>query len=186
MKSLPLFALAALLLLGPASAADLDPEAVPARGAIVPAFGLHALSSKKVEDPPVYELDEHCGSRPGETTAVLLLFVDETGADDLSLANSWYKKYNKAGLEVLAVSTVREPDEFAKQVERSRLQFPVLDDMHGIVSHRFGVAAAPFSFLLNQECRVLGLSNRTLVADTEPLSAAVEAQVTGRFGQLGR
>ncbi len=185
MKSLSLLALPALLLLSPALAGELDPAAVPARGSIVPAFGLHALGTKKTDDPPVFELDERCGSRPGETTAVLLFFVDATSADDLALANSWYKKNTKAGLEVLAVSTVAEPSEFATQVERARYRFPVLDDRHGIVRHRFGVQTAPFSFLLNEECRVLGFSNRTLTEDAENLAAAVEAQVTGRFGSLG-
>lgn len=186
MKPFPLFVFAALLLVGPASAADVDPEAVPARGSIAPAFGLHALSSKKVEDPPVFELDDHCGSRPGETTAVLVVFVNEAGADDLALANAWHKKHARSGLEVLAVSTVQEPGEFAKQVERARLRYPVLDDRHRIVSHRFGVTEAPFTFLLDPHCRVLGFSNRTLEADAEILGSALEAQVTGQLGSLGR
>jgi hypothetical protein len=175
-----------LLLIGPVVAAELDPTAVPARGTIAPAFGLHPVSSKKTEDLPVHELDELCGSRPGPTTAVLVIFVNDNSADDLALANTWQRKFDKLGLEVLAISTVKEPTAFTALVEKSRYRFPVLNDKHGIVSHRYGVPNAPFSFLLNEECRVLGQSNQTLSADEATLGAAVEAQVNGRLGSLGR
>ncbi len=186
MKSLPLLSLSTLLLLGSAHAGDVDPAAVPARGSVAPAFGLHELTTKKSAEPVVHELDEHCGSRPGETTAVLVVFVGADGTEDLNLANSWHKKHSKAGLEILAVSTVPEPDDFTATVERARLRFPVLNDRHGIVAHRYGVNQTPFSFLLDESCRVLGFSNRTLVADSATLGGAIAAQVSGQLGSLGK
>ena len=115
-----------------------------------------------------------------------MLFTDGKGTDDLTVANNWHKKHSKAGLHVLAISTAPDPAEFAGAVERARLRFQVLDDRHGIVAHRYGVNAAPFSFLLDQSCRVLGMSNRSLTADSDSLGSAIAAQVSGKLGSLGR
>ncbi len=186
MKLLLSSILSASLLFGAALAADIDPAAVPGRGTIAPAFGLHDLTAKKTDEPVVHELDEFCGTRPGDTTAVLVLFVDAQGLDDLNLANSWHKKHSKAGLEVLAISLAPDPTAFAAEIDKARYRFPVLNDRHGIVAHRYGVTKAPFSFLLDQECRVLGFSNRTLTADADTLGPAVAAQVAGQLGSLGR
>lgn len=182
MKTL-LLSLAALVLMVPAVSAAPDADAVPGRGEVVPAFGLHELTVRPQEEPTVHELDGLCGMRPGDTSAVLLVFVDGRGSADLAQAQSWFKKFHKDGLEILAVSIERQPDEFAAAVEKAKYRFPVLDDRQGIVSTRYGVVGAPFSLLLNDECRVLGMSNRGLADDSAALESAIAAQTSGQLGQ---
>ncbi len=181
--------LAALLLAAPlAFAGEPDPDAIPTRGAAAPAFGLHLLNGAEAEDGnrPVVELDDLCGMRPEGTTAVLLAFVDESHSADLSLANTWHRKHNKEGLEILAISLAREPDALTDEANKIGLRYDLLDDRHRIVARRYGITTAPFSLLLDEGCRVLGLSNRTLTADSESLSASIAAQVKGQLGQLGK
>lgn len=182
MKTL-LLSVAALVLMASSVSAEPDASVVPGRGEIVPAFGLHELTVRPADDPTVHELDALCGMRPGQTSAVLVLFVDANGADDLAQAQAWYKKFHKAGLEIVAISIERQPDAFASTVEKARYRFPVLDDRQTVVSTRYGVSAAPFSFLLNDECRVLGMSNRSLAEDSSSLESAIAAQTSGQLGQ---
>ncbi len=181
--------LAAVLLAAPlAFAAEPDPDAIPTRGAVAPAFGLHLLNGAEAEDRnrPVVELDDLCGMRPEDTTAVLLAFVDESHAADLSLANTWHRKHNKDGLEILAISMAREPDSLTDEANKAGLRYDLLDDRHRIVARRYGITTAPFSLLLDNRCRVLGMSNRTLTADQDSLAASIAAQVKGQLGQLGQ
>lgn len=188
MNSTTRILLAALLAAPLAFAGEPDPNAIPARGSVAPAFGLHVLNGVEAEDRarPVVELDDLCGMRPEGTTAVLVAFVDETGAADLSLANSWHRKHNRDGLEILAVSVAREPDSITDEANKADLRFDLLDDRHRIVARRYGIDRAPFSLLLDERCRVLGFSNRTLTADEGSLSASIAAQVKGQLGQIGQ
>ena len=119
--------------------------------------------------------------RPEETTGVLVMFVDDSNLEDLELANSWHRKFSRQGLAVVAVSQDASSS-FKTAVLKANLRFPVLDDRHGIVAARYGVPDAPFSFVLTEECRVVGFSNRTVTADGEALAATLEAQVTGQLG----
>lgn len=173
------------LALTPAFAGDADPDKVARIGTIAPAFALYAYEKDSGDDKrEAVELDDYCGMRPGETTGVLVLFVDGNSLADLQLAQTWYRKYNRHGLEVLAVSQDGDP-EFRSAVLKANFRFPVLDDRLGIVAKRYGVPSAPFSFVLNQECRVSGFSNKTATADADGLGAAVEAQVNGQLGSVG-
>ncbi|MCP4871487.1 MAG: TlpA family protein disulfide reductase [Proteobacteria bacterium] len=172
------------LAITPAFAQQADPSKVARIGTIAPAFALYAYEKDSDDKKEAVELDDYCGMRPGDTTAVLLLFVDGTSMDDLQLAQSWYRKFSRQGLEIIAVSQDGDP-EFRSAVLKANLRFPVVDDRLGIVAKRYGVPSAPFSFVLNQECRVSGFSNKTAVADTDGLAAAVEAQVNGQIGSVG-
>jgi len=173
------------LALSPAFAGEADPSQVARIGTIAPAFALYAYEKDTGDDrPQAVELDDHCGMRPGDTTGVLVLFVDGNHLEDLQLAQTWHRKFHRHGLEIIAVSEDSDPD-FRAAVLKANLRFPVLDDRHGIVAARYGVPSAPFSFVLNQECRVSGFSNKTASADEKGLMAAVEAQVTGQLGSVG-
>ena len=185
-RSLPLI----LILLGMAGSADAagpDPTSIPAPGTIAPAFGLHTLLGKRTkgdDERPVLELDGFCGMRPEATRAVVVAFVDVGSDADLAVLNGWYKKHHKAGLEILAVSEAEDGEAFASSLERAGLKFPLLDDRMGIVASRYGVPNSPFSFLMDASCRVLGFSNRSVVADQATLGASIEAQLKGQLGTM--
>jgi hypothetical protein len=174
----------------PGSAGDASPDSVPAVGTVAPAFGLYAFptsgSLKKAvsQDREVVQLDDLCGLRPGKTQAVVVLFVD--GDVDILAADpvgNWYRKYHKDGLEVVVVSVERNPSEFAAKVLRAKPRYPILDDRHRVVARRYGVSDAPFSFLLNSECRVLGFDHKSAPEAAAELTAAIEELVRGRMIQ---
>ncbi|MEE2829389.1 MAG: TlpA disulfide reductase family protein [Myxococcota bacterium] len=176
-----LFAL--ILGLGAVQANGLDPKKLPAIGSVAPAFALHPFSTAgKEESPEAVHLDHFCGLRPEETKGVLLVFVDDRYLGDLELANTWHRKFQRDGLEVVAVSVDTQPLELAGKLNRLSLRFPVLDDNHRIVAKRYGLTTAPFSFLLNRECRVLGFSNQSLGKDAAGLLGSIEALLSGQIG----
>jgi len=176
---------AILLIAGTASAESPDPTKVPGIGTVAPAFGLYPLpKGTKAEREPggrvAIQLDEYCGLRPDKTKLVLLSFVDANGALlDGEPLTTWYRKYHKEGLEILAISLERNPAEFAARVKRARFSFPVLDDRHGVVAHRYGVDKAPVTFLLNSECRVLGVDSTDPAESQEALTRTLQQVLLG-------
>ncbi len=177
-------ALTASVAASSASADDESVTALPGIGEIAPAFALHpfqagAAAREGAEGASAVELDSVCGIRnPESTAAVLVIFVDEGGMDDLSVAHGWHRKYHKDGLQILALSEVRRPESFRASVVKARFGFTVLDDRHGVVATRYGVPGAPFSLLLDRECRVLGMNNRALGVEQEGLGAAISDLVS--------
>ena len=169
----------ALALSPAADAADPDPDSLPRIGDIAPAFGLQpfqagAAASEGDEGKSSLELDSVCGIRlAANTAAVLVVFIDEDGMGDLQIANSWHRRYKKDGLEIIGVSQVARPAVFGSSIIKARLGFPVLDDRHHIVATRYGIDAAPFSLLLDRECRVVGMSNKSLSLEQDGLGAAI-------------
>jgi hypothetical protein len=179
-----LFSVALLVLLAApaATAADADPAAVPRIGTIAPAFGLYAFEKQRGDDiREAVQLEDHCGLRPGDVTGVLVFFVDHDNMADMELANEWFKRFQRQGFRIIGISLVEQPLNWADDIIKANYKYPVLDDRHGVVAKRFGVDRAPFSFLLNEECRVLGFSNNKLTEDGEGLPAAIEAQVSGQL-----
>jgi len=176
----------ALLLIGGAARADSpDPSNIPGVGSVAPAFGLYPLpKGTKAEKEPggrvAIQLDELCGLRPNDTKLVLVVFVDASGklleGDPLT---AWHRKFHKEGLEILAISIEHNPAELAARVKRARFNFPVLDDRHGVVAHRYGVDRAPFTFLLDSECRVLGIDNKEPVDSAAALTVTLERVLLG-------
>ena len=172
---------------GPGIAGNNSPARIPAVGTIAPAFGLFAFptsgSLKKAssDDREIVQLDDMCGMRPGETKAVLVLFVDGDpailGADPVG---NWYRKYHKDGLEIAVISIEKNPSIFASKVLRNKPRYPILDDRHRVVATRYGVDKAPFSFLLNSECRVLGFNDKGAPETVASITAAVEELVRGK------
>ena len=169
--------LSGLLLLPASAGAKPDPEEMPSIGVAAPAFSLRpfAPGAGMSEDTvtPV-ELDAYCGTRSPKTTAVLLFFVDEDGQADLAVANGWYRRFSKDGLQIIAVSEVKQPVSFATVVERARLAYPVLDDRHHVVSRRYGIDRAPFTLLLDKDCKVLGMGEKSLQVSSESLETTLE------------
>ena len=171
----------------PCLAEDASPSRVPAVGTIAPAFGLYAFpttrSVKKghATDREVVQLDDLCGLRPGKTKAVLVFFVeDDPAIIAADPVGNWYRKYHKDGLEIVVISVLKSPSVFAEKVLRSKPRYPVLDDRHRVVASRYGVDKAPFSFLLNSECRVLGFDAKGAVETAPAITAAVEELVRDR------
>jgi hypothetical protein len=180
--------LAAGLAAGPAHGGPPDPALVPGIGTMAPAFGLFQFDSKAAsqgKDRAVVQLDEICGMRPGTTRGVLLAFVDASGLADLQLASGWWKKHHKDGVEVLGIITESNPAEFAQAAEKAGIKFPLLDDRLRVVAGRYGVTKAPFSFLLDRDCKVMGFSDRTLTQDSTALADALRALAEGEIGQFG-
>lgn len=183
LRSLLTVVLLTLVAGGSALAGEVDPDAVPRIGKVAPALGLYAFEKLKGDEPrEAVELDERCGLRPGDTTAVLVFFIDATGMDDLEQADEWWRLFHRDGLEILAISVEPNPLQFKDDVIKAGLKFPVLDDRHGVVAKRYGVERPPFAFLLNEGCQVLGFSNNKLTEDAVALAAAIEAQVNGQLG----
>ncbi len=171
----------------PGLAEKASPSRVPAVGTVAPAFGLYAfptsgsLKRASSSDREVVQLDDLCGLRPGKTKAVLLLFVDGNPAVlSAEPVGNWYRKYHKDGLEIIVVSVEKNPSMFADKVLRSKPRYPVLDDRHRVVASRYGVDKAPFSFLLNSECRVLGFDAKGAAETAPAITAAVEELVRDR------
>jgi len=172
-------------LVGHAFANGFEADKVPAIGSIAPAFGLYSLggSADQSDADEVLQLDSVCGLRPGTTKGVLLLFIEQAQLADLELANQWHRRFSRQGLKVLAISVDPRAGEVSSKVAKERLRFPVLDDQHRIVAHRYGITEAPFSMLLNSECRVLGFSNKSLTEEEEALVASIEALIDGQIGK---
>ena len=165
-------------------AADVSPLRIPAVGTIAPAFGLYAfptrgsLQNTSSKEREVVQLDDLCGLRPGKTKAVLVLFVDgDSSVLSADPVGNWYRKYHKDGLEIAVISTDTSPSVFANKVLRAKPRYPVLDDRQRVVANRYGVEKAPFSFLLNSECRVLGFDDKGASETAAAITAAVDEMV---------
>jgi len=172
----------------PGSAEDVSPDSIPSVGTVAPAFGLYAFpttgsfKTSGIREREVVQLDDLCGLRPGKTKAVVLLFVNaDVGVLDADPVGNWYRKYHRDGLEVLVVSLEKNPSLFASKVLRSKPRYPVLDDRHRVVARRYGVTKAPFTFLLNSECRVLGFDQKSATEAAAELTAAIEELVRNRI-----
>jgi hypothetical protein len=159
-------------------------DALPGVGEVAPAFALRPFqaglaASEGDEARSAVELDSVCGIRsPESTAAVLVMFVDDDGTQDLAVANAWHRRFHKEGLEIIAVSEVERPESFGAAVVRARYTFPVLDDRHHIVATRFGIDQAPFSLLLDRECRVVGMNNKSVASDQDNLGAAISLMLS--------
>lgn len=167
----------ALLVAAPSMAQRLDPSMVPSIGSTAPAFGLEAFRARGEEDTTraVVQLDDHCGVRPGGTSTVLVAFVNNVNAvDDFKLLTQWSRKYSRDGFEVIVISTEPDPASMIELVAKSRGSFPVLDDQFGIVAHRYGLSGPPFSLLLDRECRVLGMSDKSITVDSDRLETSLD------------
>jgi len=172
----------------PGFAVDASPDEIPKVGTVAPAFGLFAFPTSKVaskkaesDDREVVQLDDICGLRPGKTKAVLVLFIDgDTGVLGAEPVGNWYRKYRKDGLEVVVISIEKSPSIFASKVLRTRPRYPILDDRHRVVAHRYGVQEAPFNFLLDSQCKVLGFGKQSATDGAPALNAAIEELVRGK------
>ncbi|MBJ93117.1 MAG: hypothetical protein CMP23_01440 [Rickettsiales bacterium] len=181
-KSLIAMSLGAVLSFSlPSLAAAQAVTELPTIGSVAPAFGLYAfptqgsVKNSKADEWEIVQLDDLCGIRPGDTKAVLVLFVDNDpnvlGADPVG---NWYRKYRKDGLEILVISVEKNPSIFATKVLRTKPRFPVLDDRQGVVAKRYGVKDAPFSFVLDAQCKVVGFDDKSASASAPALTAAIE------------
>ncbi len=155
----------------PLASASPKHSALPQIGTMAPAFQLLPFAkkskSREQEHPEAIQLDDHCGIHPDKTKAVLVLFINEEHMGDLTLASGWSRKYQRDGLEVLGISLVKNPTVFSDQVIRAGLRFPVLDDRHSVVATRYGVPKAPFTFLLDANCLVMGMKDNAASYDKE-------------------
>jgi len=165
---------------GPSFAGKYEPTALPQIGGVAPAFGLEAFRAKGEDDSgrEVIQLDHYCGVRPGETSMVLLAFVNnESASDDLGPLVQWHRRYNRDGLVVIAISTEKDPTPMGELVAKSRRSFPIVDDQFGIVSQRYGISGAPFTLLLDDQCSVLGMSDKAVSEDSARLQSAIDERV---------
>ena len=186
LQFIPLTA-ALLFCAAPGFAEDISPDSIPSVGSIAPAFGLYAfptsgsLKKSSSDEREVVQLDDLCGLRPAKTKAVVLLFVE--GNEEILAAEpvgNWYRKYHRDGLELVVISVEKNPSIFASRVMRTKPRYPVLDDRHRVVARRYGVNDAPFTFLLNAECRVLGFDQKSATEAVGELTAAIEELVRDR------
>ena len=172
-----LMTVAALMVTTPSMAQRLDPSALPSIGATAPAFGLEAFRTRGEEDSAraVVQLDDHCGVRPGDTSTVLVTFVNNVNAvDDLKTLNQWMRKYSRDGFEAVVISTETDPTAMSELAAKTRGTFAMLDDQFGIVARRYGISSAPFSLLLDRECHVLGMSDKSITVDADRLEASLD------------
>jgi len=139
-------------------------------GQTAPAFGGAAFGQVDASgERVVVQLDTLCGLRPGDTSAVLVFFVNGGSTDELNLAAQWQRKYADGGLDVVAISIDPAAEDMAEQVRRASLPYPVLNDKFGIIAYRYGVNVAPKHFLLDSSCKVLSASGLSLDAAEKDL-----------------
>ena len=174
-----LLAVVVALLVAPVALASpqWDPTELPTIGGTAPAFGLEAFKGRGEDDSQarVVQLDDYCGISPGDTSMVLVAFVSELVVkDDFKILNQWSRKYSRDGLRIVAISTDEKPTAIADAVSKTRLPFPVLDDRYGIVAQRYGIPGPTFTLLLDSACRVLGMSDKAVGADSQRLGSAVD------------
>ncbi|MCO4768493.1 MAG: redoxin domain-containing protein [Deltaproteobacteria bacterium] len=178
MRALVLSALAAALLVAPASyAGRLDPSALPTIGGTAPAFGLEAFRARGEEETSkrVVQLDDFCGMRPGSTSTLLVAFVNNSTAEaDFAALNQWARKYSRDGFVSIAISTESNQTAMSELAMKGRKSFPILDDSYGIVAQRYGINGAPFSLLLDNGCKVLGMSDQAVSVDADRLSSSID------------
>ena len=167
--------------------ANPDPDVLPKIGNVAPAFGLKAFRAKGEEDDlrEVVELDNYCGVRPLDgLKLVLVVFADQASAtSDFGVLNSWARKFEKDGLHTIVISTEAENSRMKELVSKGRQTWPVLDDRFGVVQRRYGIQGAPFSLLLDERCHVLGMSNKSISADSDRLAATIDDILSGRLGE---
>lgn len=175
-------ALALSLCLVPALAVadgSLRPLAV---GKTAPAFGLDALNPTALPadraGAPVV-LDSYCGIRDKGVKAVLVTFVGDAEKDDLNTANGWQRTFGEKGFQALAIATAPDPTALAAAAAKSSV--PLLDDRVGVVATRYGQVGAPYSLVLDGECRVVGRFNVALSASGTEVSELIEALVEERI-----
>ncbi len=169
----------ALALLGasPSFAGKFDPSELPTIGGIAPAFSLEAFRERGEEEAQreVIQLDDQCGPRGGDTTMVLLTFVNnDSAAADFTQLTKWQRRYERDGLVSIAISTDSATAAMGELVAKARRPFRVLDDKFAIVAQRYGIPGAPFTLLLDGECRVLGMADKSASSDAERLQAALD------------
>ncbi len=187
MKKLALMFVAALLAAPSAFAGNADPDALPQIGAVAPAFGLYPFDTKSSVEQfkDKVELDDHCGIRASDTKLVLIVFANAISlAGDLEYAEGWHKKHGKAGLVPIVISTDPASQAVREVLAKSKYTFPILDDKFKIVAARYGVSSAPFTFLLDGECRTLGLSDKALSVDAERLGTTIATLLSGKAGEI--
>ena len=178
-----LFAFVGLLSL-PAHGSEPEATGLPQIGSVAPAFGLVPFHSKSAKDDFIekVELDESCGMHPGDTRYVLLSFSDSaTLGEDLDILSSLHRKHD--GVVPIVISVASETQPVRDLVGRTRLSFSVLDDQYKIVARRYG-ATAPFTLLLDESCRVLGMSNKSLTVDQPRLSKTLQTLLAGNSAEL--
>lgn len=167
----------AMLSAAPAIAGKYDPNALPTIGGTAPAFSLEAFRERGEDEAQreIIQLDDQCGPRGGDTTMVLLAFVNNDSANaDFSQLTKWQRRYERSGLVSIAISTDRGTAEMGELVAKAKRPFRVLDDKFAIVAQRYGIDGAPFTLLLDADCRVLGMADKSASSDADRLQAAID------------
>mgnify|MGYP002632524585 CR=1 FL=1 len=183
------FSLAACfaLLSVPAHAGEPSPIGLPQIGSVAPAFALSPFRSKSTAEDDFtekLELDDYCGMHPRDNRFILVAFSDFTTLSaDLGIMSTLHRKLGRDGVVPIVVSVAKETQPVRDLVGQSKLSFPVLDDQYTIVARRYG-ATAPFSLLLDHECRVLGMSNKSLTTDSARITKTLQTLVAGISAEL--
>ncbi|MFZ5478452.1 MAG: peroxiredoxin family protein [Myxococcota bacterium] len=140
-------------------------------------FSLPALNEdaamRAVSKPHVALADFTGGivTPPFPAQAVVVHFLRREGGDgQLATLERLHKKYQNRGLRIVAI--VAQGGDLAPLsdwISSQRLNFPVLNDQHGIVSSRYGVAHFPMTFIVDGE--------GSLAAIGAPSEGSLEAQL---------
>ncbi len=164
------------LLASPAQAANLTV------GDAALLFSLPALNERAAKDAvgsgrvALSDLTGPLAGHPAEAV-VIYFFSRNRGADGLEALDRLQKRYDRDGLQVLAINIDRTDfAELSGWAESLRLDFPILRDHHRVVATRYQVQDLPTTFVIDADGvvfavgRASGLEFETeLELELEPL-----------------
>jgi len=130
-------------------------------------FSLSALNedaAMRAVARPTVALSDFTGVSPAFPAQVVAVhFLRRAGGDEqLQALGRLHKRY--AGKDVRVVAIVVGADSIASVsdwVQGQRLEYPVLNDAHGIVASRYGVSSFPMTFVVDGQGDVLAIGQAT-------------------------
>ncbi len=153
-----------------------DPALLFSLPAINEDAALHAVAR------PTVALSDFTGVSPGFPSGALVVHFmrREGGESQLQALARLDKKYASKDATFLAVLVGgTDVASTSSWVQGQRVEFPVLDDAHGIVASRYGVRAYPMTFVVGAEGDVLAIGQ----AASSSLEADLDVVVSPLVGK---
>ncbi|MCL2270041.1 MAG: TlpA family protein disulfide reductase [Treponema sp.] len=86
-----------------------------------------------------------------------------------------YQRYNKQGLEILAVDLGEDSNTVQMFIQSNRYTFPVMLDSDSKVGNAFGITAIPTTYIIDREGKIIGRIVGSIHWDTPQVFAAFDA-----------
>ncbi len=119
---------------------------------------------------PTVALSDFTGVTPAFPAQVVAVhFLRRGGGDEqLQALGRLHKRYAAKNVRVLAIVVGEDAiASVSDWVQGQRLEFPVLNDAHGIVASRYGVGSFPMTFVVDGQGDVLAIGQATSQLETD-------------------